>query len=233
MSDTFTVSTQAELNAAIEQLDAAVTPGNYTITVTGNITEGQAGQPAGLYVLSLADGVDLTINGNGHTINGGGIDGGLAVTTGHVSISDLTFLDTVAQGGGGSNGGGGGAGLGGGLFVGPDASVEISNVDFTGDLARGGGGGGVGIGSGGAGGHSSLIYPALGGGGTAGTNGAASSNSDMTGGDGGDGTPGGFGVAGGKGGRGGAGYQPTSAAAENDGTDGGKGGKGALGGIRR
>ena len=45
---TFTVSTQAQLNAAIQTIDAGLSPGTYTIDITTDITEGQAGQPAGI-----------------------------------------------------------------------------------------------------------------------------------------------------------------------------------------
>ena len=152
------VSDQTSLNAAIEQLDQTTASGNYQIQFTGNITEGQAGQPDGIYAISLQSGVTLTIDGGGYSLNGGGSNGGLAVISGDVTIQNLTITDTVAQGGNGSGNGGGGAGLGGGLFVGPTANVTLDNVSFSNDAAKGGNGGTGGFA--GAGGNSSLILPA-------------------------------------------------------------------------
>jgi hypothetical protein len=227
----FSVGSQADLNNAIETIDSTTTAGTYTITLTGDITE--SGTTGGLYVLSLAPGVVVDLDGANHTISGEALNeafyGGLAVTTGTVSISDLTLKDTLARGGGGQ--GGGGAGLGGGLFVGPDAKVSLSGVQFVDDAAQGGPGSGPGTGNGAPGGHSSLIYPALGGGGTNGTAGPAGTSSDTPGGDGTDGSGGGFGVAGGDGGGGGEGFSPGFTNADPAASDGGAGGKGGLGGI--
>ena len=229
----FAVGSQVDLNNAIETIDSTTTAGTYTITLTGDITA--AGSTGGYYALSLAPGVVVDIDGANHTISGEAFNeafyGGLAVTTGTVSISDLTLQDTLARGQHGQNGGGGGgAGLGGGLFVGPDAKVSLSNVQFVDDAAQGGAGGSAAPGEGAAGGHSSLIYPALGGGGTAGVAGTPGTDSDTPGGDGGDGMGGGFGVAGGDGGGGGEGFVPGPSTGQA-GSDGGNGGKGGLGGI--
>ena len=229
----FSVGSQTALNNAIETIDSTTTAGTYTITLTGDITP--AGSTGGYYVLSLAPGVVVDIDGANHTISGEAFNeafyGGLAVTTGTVSISDLTLKDTLARGAHGPNGGGGGgAGLGGGLFVGPDAKVSLSNVQFVDDAAQGGAGGTASPGQGGGGGHSSLIYPALGGGGTAGVAGLPGTDSDTPGGDGSDGKGGGFGVAGGDGGGGGKGFVPGTFTGQA-GSDGGNGGKGGLGGI--
>ncbi len=227
----FSVGSASDLNTAIETIDSTATAGTFTITLTGNIAETNTG----LYALSVASGVTVDIIGAGFTIDGKDFNqpfwGGLAVTQGHVSISDLTLQDTLARGGAGLNGGGGGAGLGGGLFVGSGAVVAISNVRFVDDEALGGAGGHAGTGAGGTGGSSSLLYPAIGGGGTKGTGGPAGTSSDDPGGDGSDGTAGGEGVAGGDGGDGGKGFSPGSGAADTGASDGGKGGKGALGGI--
>jgi collagen type I alpha len=226
----FSVGSQSDLNSAIETIDSTTTPGTYTITLTTNITE----TTQGLYVLSLASGVSVDIDGAGHTISGKDFNepffGGLAVTKGHVSITDLTLQDTLARGGSGPGGAGGGAGLGGGLFVGTAAAVSISNVQFIDDAAAGGAGGSAGP-AGSAGGNSSLIYPAIGGGGTAGSAGPAGTSADDSGGDGSDGQGGGEGVNGGAGGAGGRGYQPPTTSANPDASDGGTGGKGGLGGI--
>ena len=213
-TNTFTVTTQAELNAAIETLDAGVSPGSYTINITSDITEGQAGQPAGIYAIDVASGVTVTIDGGGFALNGAGKDGGLAVIRGKVTIQDLTIEDAIAKGGAGSEDSGGGAGLGGGLFVGPTASVALSNVSFRTDTAKGGTGGPGGTQGGGAGGDSSLIVPALG---PAGANGS-------------DGDPGEFGPVGGDGGPGGSGQTGGAGGFGHPGGDGGEGGEGGHGG---
>ncbi|MCB8883152.1 Hint domain-containing protein [Acidisoma cellulosilytica] len=230
MADTdASVSTQKEFNDAILAIDETAQPGSYTISLTGDITENQAGQP-GLYVLSTAPGVDVVIEGNGHTISGEGEHGGLAITTGHLSISDLTIEDTLAQGGAGGGNAGGGAGLGGGLFVGPDAVVDIDDVTLSGDAAKGGAGGAAEV-AGGFGGHSSLLFPAIGGGGADGDPGTNSGSSDEAGGDGTNGADGGLGVAGGNGGSGGSGFPAPIDGDDINGSDGGSGGDGGDGGI--
>ena len=95
----------------------------------------------------------ITINGNGHFLDGAGAHRGLFVYAGTVAIQNLAIQNAVAQGGAGA-GGGGGAGLGGALFVNTGANVTISNVSFNGNTAKGGsgfifgssGGGGGGLG---------------------------------------------------------------------------------------
>jgi collagen type I/II/III/V/XI/XXIV/XXVII alpha len=232
---TFEVASQAELNSAIVTLDAGLPPGAYTIDITANLTE----TTAGIDAILIGAGVTLSIVGNGHTLNGGGADGGLAVIGGKVSIADLTIEDTLAKGGAGSNDGGGGAGLGGGLFVGPTASVTLSNVAFTGDAAQGGAGGAGGTRGGGAGGHSSLIVPPIGDTGAAGALGEPGETAPTNGADGSAGGPGepgeagDFGGAGGRGGTGGAGGHGGNGnlgATNYNGGDGGAGGAAAGGG---
>ena len=195
------VSTQAELNSAIKQMDSTSAPGDYTIQLTGDIDEGQAGQPAGIDAISLASGVNLTIDGQNNKIDGAGGNGGLAVLQGNVTIQSLTLEDTVAQGGDGSGSGGGGAGLGGGLFVGTGAHVTVDDLTFTGDAAKGGDGGAGG--GGGAGGVSSLIAPPLGNTGAPGTPGLSygglTGTPGQPGGNGTDGGTGGLGQPGGDG----------------------------------
>jgi len=103
---------------------------------------------------------NVTINGSGNTISGGGIDRIFFIAGGTVNLSNLTLTGGSAIGGSSQSGGvvsgsGGGAGLGGAIFVGsgtyetatpyytvtsglgaPD--VTITNVTFTGNVARGG-----------------------------------------------------------------------------------------------
>ncbi|WP_457150155.1 SdrD B-like domain-containing protein [Mesorhizobium sp. P5_C1] len=137
---TFTISDQATLNAAITAIAgrAGTDIFNFTtsFTLSGNMTS-----------LFLTAGENLTINGNGQTIDGANTYGGFVIEHGTVAINDLDIVHTTARGGTGGvwqgNGSGGGAGLGGGLFVGAGANVTISNVDFTGDRAIGGNGGGI------------------------------------------------------------------------------------------
>jgi hypothetical protein len=247
MSNSFTVSTQAELNAAIAAIDTATAAGTYTITFSSTIMESTSGQPAGIYALDPASGVDVVINGAGFALNGANAAGGLAVIGGQVTIESLTVEDTIAQGGTGTLSGGGGAGLGGGLFVGPTATVALQGVTFTGDSASGGkGGAGGGLG---AGGHSSLLVlasGAIGSAGGAGTSGIAGTNgsgkgvtggaggpghSGSKGGGGGVGRAGGVGGAGGNGGAGGIGGSPSGTGGHGPGGNGGAGGVAGAGGT--
>jgi hypothetical protein len=189
----------------------------------------------------------ITINGNGHFLDGAGAHRGLFVYAGTVAIQNLMIQNAVTQGGAGA-GGGSGAGLGGALFVNTGASVTLSGVSFNGNAAKGGsgfgssgGGGGLG-GDGGRGGGgvgaeadggipfgsapgAGIVTGAAGGGGADvgqsggadGGGGAASTNAD--GGGGGGGVSGGNAVGGVNGGAGGFG-----------GGGGGSGGAGGFGG---
>jgi hypothetical protein len=158
----YSVNNELQLNQALATIDAITTPGTYTVTFTGNITEGtDTGQsisyngatvaaPADLYAINLHTGVDLVINGANYTLDGTNTYRGLFAYAGTVVVQNLTIKNAVAQGGAGAvegGGGGGGAGLGGGLFVaGPTqgaggANVTIDNVAFSNDSAIGGAGG--------------------------------------------------------------------------------------------
>ena len=134
----FNVANQAELNAAIATITGRASTD--VINFTANFT-----LSANLTPLFLVAGENLTINGNGHTMNGANTYGGFVIQNGNVAINDLDILNTTARGGNGGtlagNGSGGGAGLGGGLFVGAGANVTITDVDFTGARAIGGNGG--------------------------------------------------------------------------------------------
>ena len=116
-----TVSSQANINNAIEQLDQTTNPGNYTIVFTGDITEGQPGQPDGIYAISLQSGVTLTIDGGGYSLERRQVKRRSRHNLRR--RNDPKSLDQrhAAQGGNGQGNGGGGAGLGGGLFVGATA----------------------------------------------------------------------------------------------------------------
>ena len=76
------------------------------------------------------DGLGSTLDGNG--------GGGYFVKSASLTLSNVTLLNYVAQGGDGS---GGGAGLGGAVFINGGASLTLNNVSFGGNGAVGGMGG--------------------------------------------------------------------------------------------
>ena len=160
-----TVTTEAQLNTAIQNANSD-TSGTYIINFgTSTITEGNlsATEAIGtsgttitispdLSAINLHSGVSLVINGIGGTLNGASAYRGLFVYSGNVTINNLTISNTVARGGAGGSSsnfaGGGGAGLGGGLFIGHAATssasaaiVTLNKVYFSGDEAIGGAGG--------------------------------------------------------------------------------------------
>ena len=157
ISDDFTVTSEAQLNADLALINNggsdAATGATYVITITQSFT-----LTAAITAVNLDSGSSLTINGNGNTISGNSQFEGFFAAAGTLSLGDLTLANMLAKGGvGGSNGvthtarvsGGGGAGLGGALFVGADATVNLYNgVNFSGDAAKGGQGGPGGDGSG-------------------------------------------------------------------------------------
>jgi hypothetical protein len=115
-----------------------------------------------LEAINLASGNTLVIqgtNGSGgaqaQALSGGGVQRGLFIYVGTVTIENLALDNMTAKGGNGSVGGGGGAGLGGGLFATGSsdgeggAKVTLANVSFINDSAVGGNGGGGGGGGGG------------------------------------------------------------------------------------
>ena len=171
---TFVVGTEAELNQAIADVDAATAPGAYTIQLNGNVTEGTdtgdaitfEGQalsaPADLYAFNLQSGVSVTLDGAGFALDGAGQYRGLFAYAGTLAVDNLTIQNADAIGGAGAGavegGGGGGAGLGGAVFVAgttptsSGANVSLTDVTFTNDGAQGGAGGPTGFAAGGGGG---------------------------------------------------------------------------------
>jgi fibronectin-binding autotransporter adhesin len=127
-----TATSEATLNSLIGAANAA-TSGAFTILINGQITESGA-----LTTIALHSGVTLNLVGE----NGGIIDGnnsahaGLIVSSGAVNIDNLTIQNARAQGATGT----GNAGLGGGLFIGANGNVVLSNVNFSTDSADGGAG---------------------------------------------------------------------------------------------
>ena len=94
----------------------------------------------------LGTGQNITITGNGNTVDGGTQHALLFIGGGVVEVSDLNLSNGHAQGGKGGGSqfggtGGGGLGAGGALFVNDGATVTISGVAFTGNQATGGSGG--------------------------------------------------------------------------------------------
>lgn len=106
---------------------------------------------------------NITINGNGQSINGSipadvralfvGANGATQQNSGTVTINQLNFVSCRAKGGdGGISGGGGGLGAGGGLFVGSGTKVLLNDCTFSNCSAKGGNGGAVDVNAGGGGG---------------------------------------------------------------------------------
>ena len=221
MTTVTSVTTEAALDAAIDQADAAAS-GAFIVDLANDI-----GETFTLDTINLTPGVTLTIDGQGHTLDGADMYRGFFAYAGVLTLQNLVIIHTVARGGdGGQYGGGGGAGLGGGLFVtgsnpglSSGASVTLTKVSFTGDSAVGGNGG------------SGLQVGSPGGGGGLGGNGGDGSTSGG-GGDGGTG-PGTTGIIpdAASGGAGGSGALVSSPAGAG-GLDGGMGGitPGAAGG---
>ena len=90
--------------------------------------------------------LDTYFNGQGITVlSGGGGTGcmigvGIAGCNAAPKTDKVTYTDFHTQGGDGS---GGGAGLGGVFFVNAGAALNLSNVQFTGNVVEGGNGGGT------------------------------------------------------------------------------------------
>lgn len=189
-----TAGTFAGLQAAINTANASAGVAD-TITLTSNIT--LAGP------LPAING-DLTIEGDGFSVNGANSHRVFAVTNGNVTFKNLTIAGGRARGGDGGNGGfggGGGAGMGGGLLV-INGIVTIEGVTFRDNAAIGGnggiplagtvaGGGGGGVGSSASNGLASGMGGTGGGGEPFGGTGGAGSNSATSGGNGGPGAGGG------------------------------------------
>jgi hypothetical protein len=152
MPTSFSVANEAQLNAAIQQIDvggaSAATNTAYSITLTAGFM-----LTGNLDAINLASGSSLTVQGSNATINGGGVQRGFFVYSGTVAIDNLAITDAVATGGAGATisfsggGGSGGLGAGGALFVASGGNVTLSNVAFTGSSAIGGAGGAGGGGS--------------------------------------------------------------------------------------
>jgi uncharacterized protein with beta-barrel porin domain len=160
---TITATDETTLRNAI--LASNDTPGG-TIVLSGNITLTQS--------LPMITG-NVSIVGNGHTIDANNTGRVFFVQAGTVAISNVAVANALAQGGAGSSGGGGGLGAGAALFVNTGANVTASNLMIKNSAAVGGagssattigGGGGGGLGGvGGSPGTGPTGLAAIGGGG--------------------------------------------------------------------
>lgn len=167
---------EAILDANASGAHAGIVSGSNTINVIATGT------------INLSDALpmifsNLTINGNGITIDGGNAHrcffiSGLPTTANgtpqaiSVALDNLQLTHCLASGGNGRDGafaGGGGMGAGGALFVDAGAAVSLSLVSFENDSARGGNGGNQTSdpfgGGGGLGGPGGMAGGGLGGGG--------------------------------------------------------------------
>jgi fibronectin-binding autotransporter adhesin len=188
-----TVTDATSLNNAIATIDAGAAGQTFTVNIQNNVS-----LTAATTLNAINKASTVVINGGNTTLNGGGVQRGLFVFAGSVTINNFAIQNTLAQGGsGGPGGGGGGAGLGGALFVASGAHVTVSNVGLTAATATGG-----------TGGSDVVNSPAGGGGGGLGGNGAGVTSGTAAGGGGGVGlgATGGAGALGiGRGGNGNAG----------------------------
>jgi outer membrane autotransporter protein len=227
----YIVGTEAELRTAlVNQADGD------TITFSNDIvlTSGGGGDLPAIQR-------NITIDGNGNSLDGGGAYRGLFVYSGDVRLESLTIENAAAEGGDAGSRGGGGAGLGGALFVNFGATVTVIDVALVDNTAEGGDGGKglvppgnyfYGGGGGGLGGDGGDSHSGGGGGGGGGGIGSGATGGDADGSHIGDGS-GGI-VAGAEGG--GDGYVPGFGAGggggggASDSSNGGGGGGGIGGG---
>ncbi|MCK1743291.1 hypothetical protein IVA80_21140 [Bradyrhizobium sp. 139] len=160
------VSDGAGLSAAIAQADRNAST-SYVINFQNNITlTGAAADTLNAFNTTS----NVTVNGGGFRLDGGGVQRGFFVYAGTLAINNLTIQNTQALGGNGglaeSGAGGGGLGAGGALFVAGGGHVTVSNVVLSGNNATGGnaaagadgvaGSSSTGGGGGGLGGHAEL-----------------------------------------------------------------------------
>jgi autotransporter-associated beta strand protein len=145
------IACDADSTATLLDCFAQVSP-NEAINLRASIT-----LTAALPTIDMS----LTINGNGHTLDGASQFRGLVIGS-EVKINQLTMVNMTARGGDGGSGagaGGGGMGAGGAIFVRAGGIATLNDVTLLSSQAIGGNGGsrdlaaqGVG-GGGGMGGH--------------------------------------------------------------------------------
>ncbi len=99
----FAATTEAQLNDALTGFNGWVTPGSYTLDISGTITES-----SDLVAIGNANaGVALVIDGYGGTVDAAATYRGLAVDAGTVILTNLTVAHAAAAYGGLVIGGGG------------------------------------------------------------------------------------------------------------------------------
>lgn len=192
---TLTVTSGADSGAGSLRADIAAAVSGDTIAFD---TTSMGGSTVTLSSGVLTINKNLTIDGgSGITITANYTSAVLRITSGTVTLNNLTIDKGLIAGNGGAGryapgtGNAGGDALGSGLFIASGATVTADSLTFSNNVATGGGGGGVGnsyVGSGGGGGGGGSGFGGVGGGnGGSGTNGAGGTGSAGNGGNGGAG----------------------------------------------
>lgn len=246
------------LREAIETINAAVGTDTYNLVFSTNMTISLS-SPLPILNIVSSGGAALTNTININTVtpqtvvingNGSGTNPIFLITSGALSLNQLTLSNGSAIGGdgAGNNGlgtgsGGGAMGAGGALFVGSTATVTVTDCNFSSNTAQGGAGGSstgplvAAVGGGGGGGmwEGNGGLPVAngssqaGGAGGGGINSQGSDSSGLSGGAGGSNFGTGGSVNGGAGGFGGGGGGSNSVTSGSP-SDGGAGGFGGGGG---
>ena len=125
------VGNEADFAQAIIDINNNPT-GDYRLVFGANVTLSSPVRP-----IELTTG-SLTVVGDGHSIDGGGVARPFFIESGAVRIENLTIAGGLAQGGGGGTGAGGGLGAGAAIFVDVGGELALKNVQFTNNVAIGG-----------------------------------------------------------------------------------------------
>ena len=121
---TVSVATEQEYRDALDDLSSDITVGPHVIDITADFTITLAGDP------TYTGTQPLTINGNGHTIDGGGTHSVLFHNTGQaLTINNLTLTNGKSTGGNS-----------GGAILSAQGSVTVTGSTFTNNTAGGSGG---------------------------------------------------------------------------------------------
>ena len=172
-STTYNANSIASLKAAIYSVNNDASASS-VIEIQADITLNDVLPLNNLFPLignNVAGDKSVTINGNGHTINGNALYRPFFSSANTTVINDLTITNCLAKGGSSANAqiaGGAGAGMAGGFFLHGD-NATLNNVNFTSCVANGGDAGGTSgygaSGGGGMGGNSGVGNNGGGGGG--------------------------------------------------------------------
>ena len=121
---TVSVATEQEYRDALDDLSLDITVGPHVIDITADFTITLAGDP------TYTGTQPLTINGYGHTIDGGGTHSALFHNTGQaLTINNLTLTNGKSTGGNS-----------GGAILSAQGSVTVTGSTFTNNAAGGSGG---------------------------------------------------------------------------------------------